>query len=134
MKTIYTIGAFGEPYRIELSDKIIKETRFAQRVLRRLPWDGELFIPIDSVLLDNSLIDRGSVEIIVGKNIVSICTEGPEGRETLLDSDDLLTIPDIYVSKYFEFKLKEFMLSLSLHDIDLITIWEQKKQSNLVNF
>ena len=118
MKTIYSTGAFGEPYRIEVSDELLHEVRSAQSILRKLPWNGEMFLPVPIHPLNVTNTLRSShAEIVVGKRLVSICVEGPEGRESLLD-DNLLDIPDIYVSKGFD--LIEHMFSLTAHDIDMI--------------
>lgn len=134
MKIIYAEGAFGEPYRVEVSDELLNEVRTAQRTLKRLPWNGEMYLPVPSYAM-NKLADtytKHTVEIVVRKTLVSICSEGPEGRETMLDyPDDLLSVPDIYLSKSFESDLLEHMFSLTPHDIDLIASWKQHKADKL---
>jgi len=129
MKTIYSTGAFGEPYRIEVSDSLLNAVMSAQNALRNLPWDGEMFLPIPIIPLT---VDKQlNAEIVVGKNLVSIFIEGPEGRESMLNlSDDLLTIPDVYVSRGFEFDLSEHMFSLTPRDIDMIATWKSLKLKN----
>jgi len=132
MKTIYSTGAFGEPYRIEVSDELLHEVRSAQSILRKLPWNGEMFLPVTIVPL--SVDKKLNAEIVVGKRLVSICVEGPSGRESFLDgSDNLLDIPDIYVSKGFEYDLIEHMFSLTAHDIDMIATWKTLKRKILEN-
>ena len=132
MKTIYSTGAFGEPYRIEVSDELLHEVRSAQSILRKLPWNGEMFLPVPIYPL--SIDKKLNAEIVVGKKVVSICVEGPEGRESFLDgSDNLLDIPDIYVSKVFEYDLVEHMFSLTAHDIDMIATWKVLKRKILEN-
>ena len=132
MKTIYSTGAFGEPYRIEVDDALLEEVISAQRQLRMLPWNGEMFLPVPIYPL--SIDKQLNAEIVVEKSLVSICVEGPEGRESLLDlSDNLLEIPDIYVSKGFEYDLIEHMFSLTPHDIDMITTWKALKRKKLEN-
>ena len=130
MKTIYSEGAFGEPYRIEISDDLLHEVRSAQRMLRMLPWNGEMFLPCPAIPLN---VDKKlNAEIVVGKRLVSICIEGPEGRESLLDGlDNLLTIEDIYLSKSFEFDLNDHMFSLTPRDIDVIATWKELKRKKL---
>ena len=128
MKTIYSTGAFGEPYRIEVSDELLHEVRSAQSILRKLPWNGEMFLPVPITPL--SVDKKLNAEVVVGKRVVSICVEGPEGRESLLD-DNLLDIPDIYVSKGFD--LIEHMFSLTAHDIDMIATWKTLKRKILEN-
>ena len=111
---------------------MLHEVRSAQSILRKLPWNGEMFLPvtISPLILDKQL----NAEIVVGKKLVSICIEGPEGRESLLDlSDNLLTIPDIYVSSEFEYDLSENMFSLTPRDIDMIATWKLLKHKNLEN-
>ena len=132
MKTIYSTGAFGEPYRIEVSDKLLDEVRSAQRQLRMLPWNGEMFLPVPIVPIN---VDKKlNAEIVVGKRLVSICIEGPEGRETMLDGlDDLLAIPDIYVSRGFESDLVENMFTLTPRDIDMVATWKALKRKKLEN-
>jgi len=133
MKTIYSEGAFGEPYRIEVSDDLLHEVRSAQRMLRMLPWNGEMFLPVPITPL--SVDKKLNAEIVVGKRLVSICIEGPEGRESLLDGlDNLLEIPDIYLSRAFEFDLNEHMFSLIPRDIDVIATWKELKRKKLENF
>lgn len=140
MKTIYSTGAFGEPYRIEVSDILLNEVRLAQRQLRMLPWNGEMFLPVEVVPLNIKKLSHVSLfkvsqykaEIVVGKSLVSICIEGPEGRESLLNSsDDLLTVPDVYVSTDFENSLSENVFSLTQHDIDLIDTWKAVEREKL---
>ena len=132
MKTIYSTGAFGEPYRIEVDDALLREVMSAQDTLRKLPWNGEMFLPVPICPL--SVDKKLNAEIAVGKRLVSICIEGPEGRESLLDlSDNLLTIPDIYVSKGFEYDLTEHMFSLTPRDIDMIATWKALKRKKLEN-
>jgi len=127
LKTIYSTGAFGEPYRVEVSDDLLHEVRSAQRMLRMLPWNGEMFLPVPIVPL--SVDKKLNAEIVVGKRLVSVCIEGPEGRETMLDNlDDLLTIEDIYVSRGFESDLVENMFSLTPRDIDVIATWRTLKR------
>jgi len=130
MKTIYSTGAFGEPYRIEVSDELLHEARSAQSILRKLPWNGEMFLPCPAIPLN---VDKKlNAEIVVGKKLVSVCIEGPEGRESLLDGlDDLLDIPDIYLSKSFEFDLNDHMFSLLPRDIDVIATWKTLKRKKL---
>lgn len=130
MKTIYSTGPFGEPYRVEVSDVLLREVRLAQRQLRMLPWNGEMFLPVPIVPLTHDKQLRA--EVVVGKSLVSVCIEGPEGRESMLDSyDDLLNIPDVYVSRYFDFSLSESAFSLTQRDIDLIETWKAFKRKNL---
>ena len=132
MKTIYSTGAFGEPYRIEVDDALLEEVISAQRQLRMLPWNGEMFLPVPIYPL--SIDKQLNAEIVVGKSLVSICVEGPEGRESFLDgTDNLLDIPDIYVSKGFEYDLIEHMFSLTPHDIDMIATWKALKRKKLEN-
>lgn len=138
MKTIYSTGAFGEPYRVEVSDDLLIEIRMAQHALCKLPWNGEMFLPVPATLLNTEKFTKAylgyDVEIVVGKVLVSICVSGPEGRETLLDlDDDLLEIPDVYVSREFEIDLSEHIFSLSLCDIDLIATWKALKEKNKEN-
>ena len=129
MKTIYSTGAFGEPYRIEVDDDLLHEVRSAQSILRKLPWNGEMFLPVPIISLN---VDRKfCAEIVVGKKSVSICIEGPDGRETMLDDKDLLTIPDIYVSRDFSYNLVENMFSLTPRDIDMIATWKKKYREKL---
>lgn len=132
MKTIYSTGAFGEPYRIEVSDDLLFEVRQAQSMLHKLPWNGEMFLPVPIVPLN---VDKKlNAEIIVGKRLVSIYIEGPEGRETMLDDlDDLLTISDIYVSRGFDSDLIENVFSLTPRDIDMIATWRTIKRKNRKN-
>ncbi len=133
MKTIYVEGAFGEPYRIEVSDALLEEVVNAQRTLKMLPWNGEMFLPVPTYPLGRD--KQLSAEIVVGKRLVSICIDGPEGRETMLDyPDDLLTIDDIYLSKEFENDLVDNMFTLSPRDIDFIETWKERKLKNLENF
>jgi hypothetical protein len=130
MKVIYVEGAFGEPYRIEVSDALLEEVVKAQRALRMLPWNGEMFLPVPTYPLGRD--KQLSAEIVVGKRSVSICIDGPEGRETMLNyPDDLLTIEDTYLSKEFENDLVENMFTLSLRDIDLIETWKEIKLKKL---
>lgn len=133
VKTIYSTGAFGEPYRIEVSDDLLFEVRQAQSILNKLPWDGEMFLPVPIYPLG---VDKQfNADIVVRKNSVSICIEGPEGRESLLDLfDNLLTIPDIYVSKGFKYDLTEHMFNLTPHDIDMITTWKGLKRKKSENY
>ena len=129
MKTIYSTGAFGEPYRVEVSDALLEEVVSAQNTLRKLPWNGEMFLPVPIVPLN--VDKRLNAEIVVGKTLVSICIEGPEGRESLLDGlDDLLEIPDIYVSRGFDSDLIENMFSLTPRDIDVIATWRTLRRKN----
>jgi len=132
MKTIYSTGAFGEPYRVEVSDVLLEEVRSAQRQLRMLPWNGEMFLPVPIVPLG---VDKKlNAEIVVGKSLVSICIEGPEGRKSLLDyPDNLLTISDVYVSRGFEYDLNDHVFSLTSHDIDMIDAWKVLKRKKLEN-
>ena len=133
MKTIYVEGAFGEPYRIEVSDALLEEVVNAQRTLKMLPWNGEMFLPVPTYPLGRD--KQLSAEIVVGKRLVSICIDGPEGRETMLDyPDDLLTIDDIYLSKEFENDLVDNMFTLSPRDIDFIETWKERKLKKLENF
>jgi hypothetical protein len=133
VKTIYVEGAFGEPYRIEVSDALLEEVVNAQRTLKMLPWNGEMFLPVPTYPLGRD--KQLSAEIVVGKRLVSICIDGPEGRETMLDyPDDLLTIDDIYLSKEFENDLVDNMFTLSPRDIDFIETWKERKLKNLENF
>jgi len=130
LKTIYSTGAFGEPYRIEVSDALLMEVITAQRQLKMLPWNGEMFLPVPIIPL--SIDKELNAEIVVGKTSVSICIEGPVGREIMLDGiDDLLTVPDIYVSKDFELTLSEHMFSLTPRDVDMIATWKGLKQKKL---
>ncbi|MBU2060060.1 MAG: hypothetical protein KKB38_20310, partial [Gammaproteobacteria bacterium] len=78
MKTIYSTGAFGEPYRVEVNDDLLHEVRSAQSVLNKLPWNGEMFLPVPIYPL--SIDKQLNAEIVVEKSLVSICVEGPEGR------------------------------------------------------
>lgn len=132
MKTLFVEGAFGEPYRIEVSDDLLTDVRQAQQVLRRLPWNGEMFLPVPvSPLGDDKQLHA---EIVVGKRGVSVCIDGPEGREALLNyGDDLLTISDVYLSKEFESDLTDHMFTLTLHDMDLIAIWGEEKNKKFEN-
>ena len=133
MKIIYVEGAFGEPYRIEVSDTLLEEVVKAQRALKTLPWNGEMFLPVPTYPLGRD--KQLSAEIVVGKRSVSICIDGPEGRETMLDyPDNLLTIDDIYLSKSFENDLVENMFTLSSRDIDFIEVWKERKLKRLENF
>jgi hypothetical protein len=133
MKVIFTEGAFGEPYRIEVSDALLEEVVNAQRTLKMLPWNGEMFLPVPTYPLGRD--KQLSAEIVVGKRLVSICIDGPEGRETMLDyPDDLLTIDDIYLSKEFENDLVDNMFTLSPRDIDFIETWKERKLKKLENF
>lgn len=137
MKTLYVCGAFGEPYRVSLSDALLDETRKAQRVAKRLPWNCEMFIPVDAIRLgvsgDTERVQHA--EICIGKDHSSLVVDGPDGRETMLSpDDDLLTIPDIYLSIDFYFDINNHIFSLSQGDIDLIEKWKLLHAQKLEKF
>ena len=128
MKTLYVCGAFGEPYRITISDSLLKEAHEAQRALKRLPWRGEMFLSVDAVRLgvsDDTERVRHA-EICIGKDHASLVVDGPEGRKSLLTpaSEDLFTISDIYLSVDFYFDISNQIFSLSQGDMDLIEKWK----------
>jgi len=126
MKTIYSTGAFGEPYRIEVSNDLLNEVIFAQEQLNTMRWECEVYLPVPIVPLN---VDKHlNAEIVVRKNSVYICMEGPDGKELMLDDKDLLDIPDVYVSRDFEFSLSDHVFSLTSRDIDMIATWKALKQ------
>lgn len=131
MKTIYTEGSFGEPYRIIITDALLAETRKAQRALKHLPWNGEMFLPVDALHLDAEDGRVSHAEVCVSKQRVDLIVDGPDGRETMLTpSDNLLTISDVYLSIEFYFDLEKFIFILSEDDIRLIDGWKQLRDKN----
>jgi hypothetical protein len=113
------VGAFGEPYKIILDDKLLKEVVKAQRMLKRLPWDGEMFLSVEPIPLANN--HQFSCEAVVRKNNITLHIEGPEGWEPLIELGvDLFSLPDIYASKAFILGLSEFVWCLSIDDLQLV--------------
>jgi len=137
MKTLYVCGAFGEPYRIVISDALLEQTRKAQRVAMRLPWNCEMFIPVDAVRLgvsgDTERVQHA--EICIGKDHASLVVDGPEGRETMLSpDDDFFTLPDVYLSIDFYFSLNDHIFSLCQGDIDVVEKWKILRTQNFEKF
>jgi len=134
MKTLFVCGVFGEPYKLTIDDKLLNEVTIAQRTLKRLPWSGEMFLPIPIEPLQKNY--QFKAEIVIRKNCIGIYIDGPESKEPVLDvGTDVLALPDIYVSNEFDMLLFDFIFSLKPDDIDLINVWREKstKQKKFVN-
>lgn len=132
MKHIFGTGACGEPYHVEIDDDTLYDARCAQHVLRTLPWEGEMFIPCSAKRL-GGVMCSDLVEIVVTKREAWLSVEGPECRENLIISNDLFTLPDIYLSKSFENDLIENMFELDSHEIDLVASWKENLTDKLEN-
>ena len=129
MKTVFGLGAFGEPYRVDINDDAMYEAHCAQLFLKKLPWDGEFRIPAFSKRLGGGW-SWDSIEIVVGKNFSMLCVDGPECRENILDVD-LFSTDNVHLSKSFESDIPEFLFSLTPRDMDLIELWKARN-SNII--
>lgn len=117
MKIIFACGAFGEPYRIELTDYILSQIEESQRTLKMLPWNGRMLISITGVELNTK--KKAMFEIAIDKVGVGLVFDD----DPIVDG--LLTIPDIYVSPEFEMYLPDNVFSLSERDVELIETWKR---------
>jgi hypothetical protein len=95
-----------------------------------------MFLPVDVTNIKTGVVEHA--EICIGKDQVDVVVEGPDGRESLLTpNDDLLTIPDVYLSIDFECNLESHVFSLNSIDVDLIASWQTskaKKRTDCGNF
>jgi hypothetical protein len=131
---ILGVGAFGEPYKVEIDDDTLFDIVQARKVLRKLPWNGQMFIPLKAKALGSGgqRYLEESVEAVVTKTIVWVKVDGPEGWENILDpNEDLLSLKDdVHISKSFEDELNEMVFNLSQDEIDLVERWKAHRTKN----
>jgi len=125
MKIIFACGAFGEPYRIELTDYVLSQMEESQRTLKMLPWNGRMLISITGVELNTK--KKATFEIDISKWGVSLALDD----DPIVDG--LLNLPDIYVSSEFEMYLLDNVFSLSERDVELIETWKNIHVKNEEN-
>ena len=123
MKTFFVCDAFGEPYRVKLTDYVLSQIEESQRTLKMLPWNGRMLISIPGTELNTK--KTSIFEIDISKTKISLILDDS------LIMDDLLDLPNIYVSPEFEMHLPDNVFSLSEHDIDLIESWKELRDKNL---
>jgi len=125
MKTIFACGAFGEPYKIELTDHVLSQIEESQRTLKTLPWNGRMLINVIGVELNTK--KKAVFEIDISKWGVGLVLDD----DPIVDG--LLNLPDIYVSPEFDMYLPDNVFSLSEHDIELIEAWKNTHVKNEEN-
>jgi hypothetical protein len=130
MKIIYATGIYGEPYKITVTDDQLKEIHLAKNWLEYSPWQGELWINTQLACLSSGGNVPGYFNI--AKNKVTILVRTTNGRECVLGyDDDLLKLPSIHVTDYFDLTLQKLVFYLTEGDIDLIENWRLLKAKNL---
>ncbi len=126
MKRLYITDGLT-PYKVILTDEILHDVKCAMTWLQTAPWYGNLWILVDAV----NPHDKGDAitcKLFIGKDGVTLT----HNDELMIDEDDdILELPDHYVSKQFDIKLPDFMSTLELDDVVSVSIWRSWKEKTL---
>ena len=110
-------------YKLVIDDNTIDSVIDAMHWIDRCPYEGVLFIYAPIYHLNNKTWE--TCKIIVDKSFVTVSVESFLENELLLDPDeDLLSLPDIYLTKRFLILLEDAKKHLTRDDISLIESWE----------
>lgn len=132
MKTIYSAGIIdGNIYKTTISDDMLNHVEEQRESVKGL--DETVWIHYTSLCLNTEVAVPGY--IIAGSRTTLVVST--VDRQLLLDfEEDLLSLPDIHVTKNFLNMLPEYVWCLQVDDIKLITNWldcrdEEEEKSKL---
>ncbi len=122
-----TILAYLDPnnfYKVDITGEVITKILQARNILSGCEFDGSLLVPIGiwSVTAKQNIL--GSVIINKVDNTITSNVVVNFLNETLLDCDDLFTIPDIHLTKKFLLMKEDAEKYLSPIEKELIRRWE----------
>jgi hypothetical protein len=127
MKVIYAALDPNNFFRFELNDTI--EISAARKWLRDCPYKGILWI--DAFAYHFNLNSYMPCKIEVGKDSINVVVTTWDD-EYLLD-DDLIDLPDVYLTKKFRIWQEDAEKYLSEHDKELVSTWEKFQKKFLEN-
>ncbi len=129
-KIIYAASLLGNPLRITLVDSDIEQIKKIQEIKKKERDTNETWLPTSSCIdLKKNKVVPGYT--IISKDYAKIVIVDDEGRECVLDyGDNLLDLEEIHLTSCFRFLLPSLVLSLSPHDVDLISSWLAKRDKN----
>jgi hypothetical protein len=124
---IYSVGYYDTPYRTEIG----KETLYissARKILEVYPWVSEIRVAARTQDMKDKNYYPAEI-IVTGSNAV-LCTPSPNGGQFNL-AENIDKLPEVHVTPLFEFMLSGFLSYCSTVDLDLIEVWNRKKEIKL---
>lgn len=110
-------------YKLVIDDNTVDSVIDAMRWMDRCPYEGVLFIYAPIFRMNDKTWE--TCKIIVDQSFVTVSVESYLEDELLLAPDeDLLSLPDVYLTKRFRVLLEDAKKHLTEDDVNLIESWE----------
>lgn len=123
MKTVLGCLDPSNFYKLVIDEDIIDSVIDAMRWIDRCPYEGVLFLYAPIFHMNDKTWE--TCKIIIDQSFVTVSVESYLEDELLLDPDeDLLSLPDIYLTKRFRVLLENVKKYLTEDDVSLIESWE----------
>lgn len=132
MKTIFAATDPNNFYRVVIDDQILKQIEEAKKWLDNCPFNGEIRIPIKVFCLNTeSLVN---CDVAMFKDTINILIRLWGLEDHLLEwDDDLLKLPDVYLTRRFRLMIEDAKKYLSQDDVGLVDTWNKYHAKILEN-